>query len=350
MNESIIKEVFPINDLNSSFFDSLRSDYNGFDDWFTRKAKEKEEAYIQRNENGEVQAFLYLKIENEELKDVEPHLEAMRRLKIGTFKIEAHCTKLGERFFKKIFDHAINEEVKEVYVTIFEREKQLPLIDRMYELGFKHVDNKGEEKVLVKSMTDVEYDPLKDYPRITSQGHNKFVLGIYPKFHTEIFPDSALFSERYNVMKDVSYTNSIHKIYISFIADTAKLKKGDIVIIYRTSDGAGPAWYRSVVTSVCVVEEVKTRSSFADINEYIDYTKRYSIFSEMDLRKWYYNPNVVILKMTYNVALTKRLNRATLVDCVGINPSVYWGFFPVTDEQFKQIIKLGEVNEAYFIN
>ena len=111
MNESIIKEVFPINDLNSSFFDSLRSDYNGFDDWFKRKAKEKEEAYIQRDENGEVQAFLYLKIENEELKDVEPHLEAMRRLKIGTFKIEAHCTKLGERFFKKIFDHAINEEV-----------------------------------------------------------------------------------------------------------------------------------------------------------------------------------------------------------------------------------------------
>ena len=55
MNESITKEVFPIKDLNSSFFDSLRSDYDGFDEWFKKKVENKEEAYIQRDENGEVQ-------------------------------------------------------------------------------------------------------------------------------------------------------------------------------------------------------------------------------------------------------------------------------------------------------
>ena len=47
-------------DLNSSFFDTLREDYEGvaFDNWFKKKARNKEKAYIFKNESGLLQGFL----------------------------------------------------------------------------------------------------------------------------------------------------------------------------------------------------------------------------------------------------------------------------------------------------
>ena len=36
-----------------------------------------------------------------------------KRLKVGTFKIDAHNTKLGERFVKKIVDKAIFDKVED---------------------------------------------------------------------------------------------------------------------------------------------------------------------------------------------------------------------------------------------
>ncbi len=56
-----------------------------------------------------------------------------------------------------------------------------------------------------------------------------------------------------------------------------QLVPGDILVIYRTNDGQGPAYYRSVATSICVVEEVKRPSDFKNLNEFIKYTNAYSI-------------------------------------------------------------------------
>ena len=52
-------------DLTSSFFDTLREDYNGveFDRWFKNKAAKNEEAYAFENDEG-LKGFLYLKKED----------------------------------------------------------------------------------------------------------------------------------------------------------------------------------------------------------------------------------------------------------------------------------------------
>ena len=76
-------------------------------------------AYVFKNHSGEVKDFLYLKIETDALEDVEPVLEAKKRLKVGTFKLLSRGTRRGERFMKKIMDKAMAEYVDEVYVTIF---------------------------------------------------------------------------------------------------------------------------------------------------------------------------------------------------------------------------------------
>ena len=119
MNEIIALKHFADIDLDDTFFNSLKEDYPGFEAWFEKKSKENSKAYVQYK-NNKLQAFLYLKDENgEELSDIIPVRPACNRLKVGTFKIDAHDTKLGERFVKKIMDAALYIKADEIYVTIF---------------------------------------------------------------------------------------------------------------------------------------------------------------------------------------------------------------------------------------
>ena len=104
-------------DLNDVFFDTLKADYPGFEAWFEKKAGER--AFVCFADNGSLQGFLYTKQESDALSDIQPVLPAAERLKVGTFKVNAHGTKLGERFMKKIFDIAVACSASEVYVTVF---------------------------------------------------------------------------------------------------------------------------------------------------------------------------------------------------------------------------------------
>ena len=131
---------------------------------------------------------------------------------------------------------------------------------------------------------------------------------------------------------------------------TANLRKGDLLAIYRTNDGMGTARFRSVVTSICQVEEVKTKDAFPSVDDYLDYCKSYSIFTEGDLRKWFLNDNLVVIKMTYNIALAKRITRGMLLDEAKISSTIYWGFFQLTNDQFDYILKKGNVNENFIVN
>ena len=102
MNDTITLKRFADIDLNDTFFNTLKEDYPGFEAWFQKKSENNSKAYVQYTDNN-LQAFLYLKDESgEELTDVTPTRPACNRLKVGTFKIDAHNTKLGERFVKKI--------------------------------------------------------------------------------------------------------------------------------------------------------------------------------------------------------------------------------------------------------
>lgn len=349
MCEVITLKHFSEINLNDPFFDSLKEDYSGFEDWFHKKSSKS--ALIQYVDNH-IQAFLYLKNESgEELKDVTPTLPACRWLKVGTFKIEAHNTKLGERFIKKIMDCAIYGKFDSIYVTVLP--KHSFLIQLLEKYGFEQKAKKGEELVLVKNMKRLCGDILKDYPLLQTTNKRKFVLSIYPKYHTRLFPDSILRTEqnvRKELIKDVSYTNSIHKVYLCFMPRTSELRQGDLIAIYRTNDGFGPARYRSVITSICQVEEVKTKDDFKDVNEFVKYTNAYSIFDPIELRRWYRMRNVIVIRMTYNIALNKRVTRGFLLDEVGISPDLYWGFFQLNDEQFKAILKKGEIDENIIIN
>ena len=343
--------------LNDSFFDSLRASYLEFDEWYNKKAAAGATAYCYYVDN-ELKDFLYLKIEEEELSDLTPALPAKKRLKVGTFKVDnedRHTTR-GERFMKKIMDMAIAENVDEIYVTMFPTEELQGLIRMFEKFGFSHIADKpheggNAEYVLIKDMTTHVDDFKLDYPFVKKASSNKYVLSIVPEFHTHLFPDSILKNEKkYDLIQDVSETNSIYKIYLCWMQGTRNLKAGDKLIIYRTSDEEGKAYYRSVCTSVCTVCEVKTYRDFENEEEFIKYTNRYSVFKEHELRRWYkYKNNFIVIKMVYNIAFTKKVINMVMKEQVGLNPK-YWGFFKLTDAQFDKLLELGEIDERYIID
>ena len=344
-------------DLNDSFFDSLRASYPEFDEWYNKKAAAGATAYCYYVDN-ELKDFLYLKIEEEELSDLTPALPAKKRLKVGTFKVDnedRHTTR-GERFMKKIMDKAIAADVDEIYVTMFPTEELQGLIRMFEKFGFSHIADKpheggNAEYVLIKDMTTHVDDFKLDYPFVKKASSNKYVLSIVPEFHTHLFPDSILKNEKkYDLIQDVSETNSIYKIYLCWMQGTRNLKAGDKLIIYRTSDEEGKAYYRSVCTSVCTVCEVKTYRDFENEEEFIKYTNRYSVFKEHELRRWYKNKKYfIVIKMVYNIAFTKKVINMVMKEQVGLNPK-YWGFFKLTDAQFDKLLELGEIDERYIID
>jgi predicted GNAT family N-acyltransferase len=337
--------------LDDPFFDSLKQDYQEFPDWF--KGKADETAYTQYTDS-QLCAFMYLKHEDESITDVVPPMEKASRIKIGTLKTEAHGTKLGQRLIKKAFDHAIVEQVEEIYITIFPHHE--PLISLLEEFGFINYGEKqspnGTEKVLLKYMdkTNLSGDLEKDYPFVDTREGQFYLLGIYPQWHSQLFPDSILDTESYDLLSDVSHTNSIYKTYICAIPDVDKLRPRDKLVVYRTKDDKGSAEYRSVATSICVVEEIRHKNSFSSIDEYISYTEPLSVLSNAKLREWWRNPGMFVIKMLYNAALTKRMIRKTLIEQIGLKRESYWGFMPLTKEQFINIIEFGGVSDRLIID
>jgi GNAT superfamily N-acetyltransferase len=327
-------------DIGDDFFDSLKNDYREFTEWFLKKADNQ--AFVFRSSEGSIEGFLYLKIEDGCVIDVSPQLPTAKRLKLGTFKINPHGTRLGERFMKRAFDIAIAKGVNGLYVTVFEKHTALIRLFEKYGFeptGHKHSTN-GTEIVYERRLDSIKGDVVLDYPRIPLCKDRCFVLSIYPEWHSRLLPDSLLANESASILQDVSHTNSIHKIYLTAMSGVSALKRGDILLIYRTQSN-GSAYYTSVITSVCVVEEVTHIDRFHSVEEFKNYCRPYSVFTDSELARFFLKRSYPwAIRFTYNLALSKRINRKSLIENVGLSPSLYWGFFQISSGEFKQIVKL----------
>jgi len=337
--------------LDDPFFDSLKDDYKEFRAWFAKKTEDK--AYVFRGDSRGIDGFLYLKNEGDEVSDVEPPLPAAPRIKVGTFKINPHGTRLGERFLKKIFDHAVDAGVDEIYVTVFDKHAKLVELFERYgfvQRGIKTTPN-GTELVLIRTLSDFGDDILTRYPAINVASASTYLLSLYPQWHTRLLPDSILLNEDTRIVEDISHTNSIHKVYLTNMRGVENLRRGDVLVIYRTKDGQGPARFRSVATSLCVVEEFRDISNFSSREEFLAYCRPYSVFTEQELSQLWRRKNYPkIIRFTYNIALGRRPNRGLLIDEVGLSENAYWGFMRLTSDQLKHIVSLGEVNESLIVD
>ena len=63
-----------------------------------------------------------------------------------------------------------------------------------------------------------KYRRLPTFLGTISYPELRYVLSINPEYHTKLFPDSILTNElKYDLIQDVSETNSIYKIYVCWM-------------------------------------------------------------------------------------------------------------------------------------
>lgn len=277
-------------DITNEFFESLKEDYENFEQWFIKK--NNEDAYV-FEEDGKIIGFLYLKIEdiNENYYDIEPVLTPKKRLKIGTFKIIRSGFRLSERFLKIIFDNALKSDVDEIYVTLFEDKRQevIMLKEFMMQWGFlKHGYKKStNELVLTKEMKiyNKKENPKFNFPLYKSKP-NYFILPIDSEYHTDLFPDSILKNENMSLYKEnLAHRYSLEKIYVCS-AYNIKARPGDLILIYRSGDRY-PRRYSSVISGMAILQNIVNPKS---LEEYLNLCKNKSVFDEESL-KMFYNKN-----------------------------------------------------------
>lgn len=331
-------------DLSSEFFDTLREDYEGrkFDNWFKRKGNEK--AYI-FEERGVLKGFLYVKVELPNEPDylkINPTLSPKKRLKVGTFKIERTGFRLGERFLKIIFDNARNNGVEEIYVTLFEdkRENVKALQQLMEQWGFvKHGYKKDNgELVLVKSMEEYDHskDPKFNYP-LVSEASSYFFLPIFPKYHTDLFPDMILKNENMHLYQEnKAHRYAIEKIYLTGSWDI-KAKPGDIVLIYRTGERL-PKRNSSVVSGMAIIQDIIKTDN---VDQCIEVCKNRSIFSEAEITQEYANRPTVVKLLDYIPFKNKVLLYQLYENGIIPEPGGPRSFEGLSKENYEIIYKLG---------
>jgi predicted nucleic acid-binding protein len=322
---AVKKDYFGNINIEDEFFKSFLEDYKEFGNWFNKKSDNISYVCIT---DDLVRAFLYLKVEeinSETYNDIIPKFQPKKRLKIGTFKVTSTGYKLGERFLKIIFDNAISYNVDEIYVTIFDkREEQQRLINLLEEWGFifwgqKETQN-GIENVYTKDFSkklNLE-KPQFHYPFVSLNNNQKFIVPIYPEYHTELFPDSILNNESPNdFVENEPHRNALKKIYISR-SYNRNLNCGDLLLFYRTG-----GHYQGVVSTLGIVESVIT--DIRDEAHFIELCRKRSVFNDKELSKyWNWTPN----------------NRPFIVNFL------YVDSFPMPKVNLKRLRELKIINEA----
>jgi predicted nucleic acid-binding protein len=342
---AVKKELFGNINLSSTFFDSLKEDYKEFVDWFNKKSEE--EAYICKDDNNDILGFLYLKVEdaNENYSNISPQFDRKQRLKVGTFKVCSTGFRLGERFIKIIFDNAIEYKVQEIYVTMLENREELQILsDLLCRWGFskhgKKTTANGEETVFVKKLLYYNHSLTvkENFPNIL-YAKQKFILPIYPEFHTKLLPDSKLNTENeVNFLGKEAHKYALQKVYISRTFKR-EIKNGDIILLYRNGEDGSIKKYTSVITTLGIITDVIF--DFRSKEEFLKHCQNRTVFSLKELNAFATNlKNLIVVKFIYVKSLKKRstlgfLRNNKIIDTKeGPRP-----FTKITDLQFQAILQ-----------
>ncbi|MCO7125159.1 hypothetical protein NIE88_05145 [Sporolactobacillus shoreicorticis] len=362
---SIRTKKFSDLDLDNPFFDTLKNDYPGFENWFIRKGNEN--AFVVND--GGIQAFLYMKLEDkaEDYSIFEKPLPSELHLKIGTFKITKSGYYLGERFFRIILEHALLNDVDDIYVTIFpKREEQKKLIGFMETFGFSQYtkNRKTNELVFMRKMNVVQdMEPsLKNYPYVNKNlTRNYFMLAIDAGYHTKLIPDSILRGEDPSLItSDINAANAVKKTYIGNyrIFPTP----GDIIVYYRNKPVGqnGSAKYLAIVTGFGMVSETfNSIRTYAEVSKIVSHR---SVLTTEEIKtklRTHSSYGVNILKFFDLFSFKRRPIRNDLIENDILVPTggttSFGGIayeYPtkkITKEQFDLILELANFNENLFI-
>ncbi len=246
-----------------------------------------------------------------------------------------------------MFDNALQYRVDEIYVTAFRRTADQDRLIRLLEdWGFTLHGSKGgsgadAEWVYVRDFRPRvdPADPRRTYPFVAASAQ-KFIVPIYPAYHTELLTDSILNTESpAEFVESRPNRNALSKVYISRSIERG-LRPGDLIVFYRTKSPDGPAWYTSVATTIGVVQEVVT--DIPDLNTFLAACRKRSVFSDADLAiHWNYNPSnrPFVVNFLFVYSLPKRPNLKVLNEA-GVLTEAPRGFEQLSDTAFTRMLEI----------
>ena len=143
-------------ELKDKIFDSLRDDYNGFDNWFKTKCQEGHRDCLVVKEQNAMEGLCIYKTEDKE-EATNYGMEGFV-LKICTFKMTVKGNKLGELLLKHLFKYCYDSKVDWIYVTAYEKNYICHFFENFgFEKYTKAKDDTGES-VFRKKMFPSEED------------------------------------------------------------------------------------------------------------------------------------------------------------------------------------------------
>lgn len=292
-------ELIPFSncDLDDVFFDSLKGDYPGFDQWFMKKRSDCAKAYVWK-ENGSIYGFLYVK-ETPEIESI-GFLPPEPRVKIGTLKIDD--TIGGQRIGEGAIGIALwiwqKMNVDKIYVTIYP--KHVLLIKMLESFGFVHVTDKGGERVYQKSRESIDHSSPKLYfPFILAHCRGR-ILPIDAVYHDRMFPYSELRNTN-QASDSMPVSNGITKYYLAFPSKNPDYRINDLVFIYRKAESNKA--FKSVISSYCVVSGficVKERGTAKMSKEdFLKIVGNKTVFKAEELDSFYANHSLFLIELLY---------------------------------------------------
>ncbi len=272
--------------LDSSFFDSIRADYPGFDDWFRRKAREGRRAWVYRDGPSDaIFAICIYTIQTDEpITDGGKVLDG-DALKLCTFKVEdaVRGRKVGELFLRAAFQHATNHKCESIFLHA-NHDQQAHLKNLIEDFGFQYVGLFQGDGVYVKAhpidppalqMPPFAYVRLY-YPHYMSGMEvQKFLVPIQPQFHDILFPDYQ-FSGR--ALPDGHPQRHVgNAIKLAYLCHTPSKQPvaGDVVLFYRSRD-------MRAVTTLGVVESYQWSESADHIARIVS---RRTVYSDRQIEE-----------------------------------------------------------------
>ena len=188
----------------------------------------------------------------------------------------------------------------------------------------------------------------KNVSLLFQEKNRVFIVPIYPEYHTELLPDSILRNESPNdFSENEPHRNSISKSYISHSYERG-LKKGDIIIFYRTG-----GYHKSVVTTIGVVEELITE--LKNEEDLIQKCKKRTVLTDNSLKEYwnrYPRNKPFIVNFLYAYSFPKRINLKRLIEIGVISgiDSAPRGFIEIGWENLNKIIKETNCDESIIVN
>ena len=343
-------ELKPTYNLNVSdpFFDSLKEEYPGFDDWFKKIKREGRNCLVSYKDDGSIGALLIYKLENEPI-DAIPGIHRKKQIKLSTFKVARFGYKIGELFIKLSIDIAISNDVSEVYLTHFIQPDDR-LVELITEYGFRHVGtNSRGEAIYVKELfpepTEAKelspFDITKLYYPSYYDGADvkKFIVPIRPQYHSRLFTNYK--DRQIELAESAGYFivegNTIRKAYICN-SRIKRIAQGDLILFY-VSD-------RRQLISVGVVEAV-----FGGLQNYRDIIKlvgKRTVYSVNEIQSMARKPSLVILFWQY-WHLQQPLSYLRLKR-MGILKGPPLSIMQISERDYSLIKEAGDIDERFAIN